>query len=93
MKYKTKSVLVTRMPRVEDNEFKTASIKLFSINNAHKTEELPVESFEYPNIEKIVIKGIAIDYYLEGNDLIINNLSEINIEKKDTIIELSVPSN
>jgi|TARA_B100002003_G_C13886677_1_gene432592 hypothetical protein len=92
MKHKTKSVLVTRMPRVDDNEFKTASIKLFSINDPHKTEELPKESFEYPNVEKIIIKSVEVDYFLEGNDLIINNLEEIEIEQKGTIVEIRLPN-
>jgi len=41
------------MPRVEGKEFKTASFKLFKINDAHKTDELPIESFEYDLIVKI----------------------------------------
>jgi len=90
MKYAAKSVLVTRLPRIENNEFKTASIKLFKINDPHKTDELPIESFEYPNIEKIIIKNIELDYYLEGNDLILNNLKEISIEKKGNIVEISI---
>ena len=92
MEYKTKSVLVTRLPRIGDNEFKTASIKLFKINDPHKTDELPDKTFEYPNIEKIVIKNIELDYYLEGNDIIINNLEDIEIEQKGTIIEIKLPN-
>ena len=92
MKYKTKSVLVTRLPRIGDNEFKTASIKLFKINDPHKTDELPNKTFEYPNIEKIVIKNIELDYYLVGNDIIINNLEDIEIEQKGTIIEIKLPN-
>ena len=88
MKYATKSLLIARLPRKGDNEFKTASIKLFNINDPHKTDELPTESLEYENIEKIIIKNKEIDYFLEGNDLIINNLEEINIEEKDNIIEI-----
>lgn len=88
MKYATKSLLIARMPRKGDNEFKTASIKLFNINDPHKTTEFPTESLEYENIEKIIVKDRIIDYFLEGNDLIINNLEEINIEKKGRIIEI-----
>jgi hypothetical protein len=88
MKYKTKSLLVTRLPRKGSNEFKTASIKLFKINDPHKTTELPTKMLEYENIEKIVLKNLEIDYYLEGNDLIINNLKEVSIEKKSKIIEI-----
>lgn len=86
MKYKTKSILVTRMPRKGNNEFKTASIKLFKINDPHKTAELPTKMLEYINIEKILLKKLDIDYYLEGNDLIINNLKNIKIEKKGNTI-------
>ncbi len=89
MKYSTKSVLATRLPRKGDNEFKTASIKLFDINDPHKTKELPTESLEYDNIEKITIKKPKIDYFLEGNDIIINDLKTVNIEKKGHIIALS----
>ena len=88
MKYKTKSILVTRMPRKGDSEFKTASIKLFKVNDPHKTTELPTKMLEYDNIEKILLKNLNIDYYLEGNDIIINNLQEIDIEKKGSVIEI-----
>jgi hypothetical protein len=89
MKYATKSVLVTRLPRKNDNEFKTASIKLFNINNPHMTEELPIETLEYENVEKIIIKEKEVDYFLEGNDLIINNLEEVNVEKEGNIVIIS----
>ncbi len=92
MKYQTKSVLVTRLPRKGDNEFKTASIKLFKINDPHKTSEFPTKDLEFESIEKIVIKGVEVDYYLEGNDLILNNLKNIDIEQKGSIIEISVPN-
>ena len=88
MKYKTKSVLIARLPRKGDNEFKTASIKLFKINNPHMTQELPDKQLEYEDIEKIVIKNKTLNYFLEGNDLIINELKEITIEKKGSTIEI-----
>lgn len=90
MKYDTKSVLVTRFPRKDDNEFKTASIKLFNINDPHKTEEMPIESLEFENIEKIIMKNIEIDYYLEGNDIIINDLEHVSIEQEGNSVVISV---
>lgn len=89
MKYSTKSVLVARMPRKGNNEFKTASIKLFEINNPHKTDELPIENLEFENIEKITIKNQDLHYFLEGNDIIINDLEVIHIDKKGNTIEIS----
>ena len=95
MKHKTKSVLVTRMARYDDekkNEFKNALVKLFNINDPHKTSELPTKEFKFVNIEKVILKNLEIDYYLEGNDLILNNLEEIEIEQKDTIVEIKLPN-
>jgi|TARA_B100002003_G_C14154579_1_gene555655 hypothetical protein len=89
MKYATKSVLVTRLPRKGDNEFKTASIKLFKINDPHMTDELPDETLEYENVEKIIIKEKEINYFLEGNDIIINDLEEVNVEKEGNIVIIS----
>ena len=89
MKYATKAVLVTRLPRKNDNEFKTASIKLFKINDPHMTDELPIETIEYENVEKIIIKDKEINYFLEGNDMIINDLEEINVEKEGQIVVIS----
>jgi len=88
MKYKTKSILITRLPRKGDNEFKTASIKLFNVNDPHKTTEFPKKELEYDNIEKVILKKMKINYFLEGNDLIINDLKAINIDKKKNIIEI-----
>jgi hypothetical protein len=89
MVYKTKSVLIARYPRKDNNEFKTALIKLFSVNDPHKTKELPTKTFEYENIEKIIIKNNDINYFLEGNDLVINDLTQIDIEKKENLVEIS----
>ena len=87
--HKTKSILVARFPRKGENEFKTALIKLFDVNNPHMTKELPIESFEYENIEKIIIKNKETNYFLEGNDLVINDLEEIDIDKEGTVITIS----
>ena len=53
------------------------------------TEELPIETLEYENVEKIIIKEKEVDYFLEGNDLIINNLEEVNVEKEGNIVIIS----
>ena len=89
MKYKTQSVLISRTPRKEGAEFKTAVVKLFDINCAHKTTELPKETLEFENIEKVCIKKKHVDYFLEGNDLILNDVGEVTVEQKDSVVEIS----
>jgi len=65
--YKTKSVMLSRKPRAnEDDEFKTALIALYKVNNPHKTGDVPTED-------------LNVSYYLEGNDLVINDLKSIDL--------------
>jgi hypothetical protein len=75
----TMSALIGRMPREEGKTFKTAVIRLYNVNNPHKTTEFPLKTFEFSDIEKIRIKRLNVSYYLEGNDLVINDLDEIFI--------------
>jgi hypothetical protein len=84
LKIATKSVLIGRMPRKDNDKFKTAIIRLFKVNNPHKTTEFPFKTFEFSNTEKIRIKRLNVSYYLEGNDLVINDLDEIFITREDT---------
>jgi hypothetical protein len=78
-KLSTKSIIISRLPRKGDDEFKSVSISMFNVNNPHKTVELPTKTLEFSNIEKVRIRRMNVSYYLEGNDLIVNNLEEIYI--------------
>lgn len=79
IKIGTKSALVGRLPRKEGAKFKTAVVRLFNVNNPHKTTEFPLKTYEFDNIEKIRIRRLNVSYYLEGNDIVINDLEEIRI--------------
>jgi len=76
---KTTCAIVSRKPAVDKNSFKTAVIGLYNVNNPHKTGAFPHTTYEFSNIEKVRIKGLNVSYYLEGNDLIINDLEELLI--------------
>ena len=79
--FKAKSAMLSRKPRANDKEeFKTLIIALFDKNNPHKTGETPLKVLEYPNMEKIRIRDLNVSYYLEGNDLVINDLKAITLE-------------
>lgn len=79
--------MVGRKPRIGTNKHKTATISLFSNNNPHKTGEVPREVLEYPNIEKVRINDlINISYYLEGNDIVVNDLDQVEIRLDKTIL-------
>jgi len=79
--FKAKSAMLSRKPRAnEKHEFKTLVIALFDKNNPHKTGETPLKVLEYPNMEKIRIRNLSVSYYLEGNDMVINDLKSVNLE-------------
>ena len=80
IKLVTKSVLIGRKPREEEAKYKTAVISLFNVNNPHKTTEFPIKTYEFSDIEKVRIRRLNVSYYLEGNDIVINDLEELKVE-------------
>ncbi len=81
MKYKTKSVLIARKKSIEgDFNRRPCFISLFDENDPHLNAQGPREVVEFDKIHKVVIKGLNVDYLLPGNDIVINNLTEIEIE-------------
>ena len=82
IKAKVKSVLVGRLPRKEGDKFKTAVVRFYSVNNPHKTTEFPLKTYEFSDMEKVRIRRLNVSYYLEGNDIVINDLEEVYIKRK-----------
>lgn len=80
-KYKAKCAMLSRKPREkESDEFKTAIIALFDRNNPHKNGDTPLKVLEFPNMEKVRVRNLNVSFYLEGNDIVINDLKEITLE-------------
>lgn len=89
-KQETKSIIVGRMPRVNGNEFKTLFIKMFSCDSAISCDDFPDQEISIENVEKVVFVDCIPEYYLEGNDLCFDNISEVSWEQKGTTVEISV---
>jgi len=88
--YKVKSITISRKPGKDKDGFKTAFIGLFNENNPHLKAKEPFEVLEIPDIEKVRLHDLRnVSYYLIGNDIIINNLVELNIDTKDNIVTLT----
>ncbi|MBI5798299.1 hypothetical protein HZA98_05370 [Candidatus Woesearchaeota archaeon] len=84
MIYKTKSVLIARKKgSEEDFSRRPCFIGLFDENNPHLSVKGPREVVEFPKIHKVLISGLNVDYLLPGNDIVINNLSEIEVVAHD----------
>lgn len=80
-KHKAKCAMLSRKPRAkDDDDFKTAVIALFDRNNPHKVAATPKKVLEFPNMEKVRVRNLNLSFYLEGNDLVINDLKEVTLE-------------
>ena len=86
IKLEAKSVMIGRLPRKEGDQFKTVSIKVFNENNPHLAGIFPIKELEFNNIEKVRIRRLNVSYYLEGNDIIVNDLEEAKIIKNGSNI-------
>jgi hypothetical protein len=85
---KTTCAIVSRKPAANPDMFKTAVIGLYDSNNPHKQGKFPHTVYEFSNIEKVRIKGLNISYYLEGNDIVINDLEELMIINENKFLVL-----
>jgi hypothetical protein len=87
-KYKTKSVLIARKKRIDTEDYmhRPCFISLFDENDPHLSVTGPREVVEFSKVHKIVIEGLYVDYLLSGNDIVINNLEEVEIEPRKTLV-------
>jgi hypothetical protein len=89
-KYKCKSVTISRKPGADKEGLWSAFIGLFDENNPHLKAKAPLEVLEIKNVEKVRINDLRnISYYLMGNDIVINDLVSINVEKEGDILTLT----
>ncbi|MGM5488258.1 MAG: hypothetical protein ACQESG_04885 [Nanobdellota archaeon] len=84
MKHTTKSIIVGRKKRErETDENHPCFVHLFDHNNPHTSGEVPKEMLDFPHTHKVILKGLDINYLLEGNDLVVNDLEDVDI----TVVE------
>ncbi|MFH0870690.1 MAG: hypothetical protein V1866_06580 [archaeon] len=79
-KLQTKSVLISQLEDEKtDNQYKTAILRLFDVNNPHKKDVFPTHIYKFSNTEKVRIRRLNVSYYLEGEDIVVNDLEELYI--------------
>ncbi|PIN78788.1 hypothetical protein COV16_05525 [Candidatus Woesearchaeota archaeon CG10_big_fil_rev_8_21_14_0_10_34_8] len=81
MKYEAKSIIIGRKKRAEGEEYCPCFVALFSVNKPHKGGKVPDQILDYREVRKISVKGLDFEYQLEGSDIVIENLSELKIDK------------
>ncbi|MCX6709475.1 MAG: hypothetical protein NTV63_00765 [Candidatus Woesearchaeota archaeon] len=85
MRYQCKSIIIGRkdkkVEKIEDKYLETAPIfvNLCEKNDPHLTAEIPFKFLDF-DVHKVVIRGLDVYYLIPGTDIIINNLSYIDIE-------------
>jgi|SRR3989338_1980984 len=88
--YKVKSITISRKPGKNRDGFWTAFIGLFDENNPHLKAKAPKEVLEFKEVEKVRLWELRnVSYYLAGNDLVINNMTEVNFNKQDNILTIT----
>jgi hypothetical protein len=88
--FKAKSITLSRKPGEDRDGDWTAFIGLFDENNPHLKAKVPFKVLDIANVEKVRIRDLRnISYYLMGNDIIINNLTEVSIKKEGNVITLT----
>lgn len=93
IKVKTTSVLISsknynKYNSPQDNH-PTLLIKLFDVNNPHKIPNLfPKVTYEFTNIEKVRLRRLNVSFYLDGEDIVINDLEELYIIHEGSKISL-----
>ncbi|MFH1971953.1 MAG: hypothetical protein ABIJ18_00575 [archaeon] len=91
MIYKTKSVLIGRKKRQDKEDFnhRPCYISLFDKNNPHLCKDGPKQTIEFDKKHKVVIEGLNIHYLLPGNDLVINDLKELEVNEEGEIVKVT----
>jgi len=80
MKFKYKSVIIGRLKKEKEGVY-PCFFHFFKVNNPHRKNIVPEKMVDFPAIHKVFFRDLNINYLLPGNDLIINNLDYLEIEK------------
>lgn len=83
MRHLAKSAMIGKRGKRDEEGNCPIFVNLFSINDPHKTDKVPDKFLEFEDIHKIIIKNLEISYLMTGQDMLINDLEYIDIEKDE----------
>ena len=90
MRYETKSIIIGRKKRPnKDDEAYPCFVHLFNMNDPHESGRVPAQMLDFEDVQRIVLTGLSLSYLLAGNDLVVNDLKHVEIEKKGPDIFIS----
>ena len=80
MKYDTKSAILGRSGKRDEDGNGPVFVHLFSMNDPHKKPDaVPDKFIDFKKIHKIVFNNLNISYLLAGSDILINDLEYIEV--------------
>ena len=88
--FKAKSVVIGRKPRNPGDQFKTAFVKIYLCSDPLNSKDFPEKEIEIPNTKRVVLHKSPVNYFLEGNDLVYDNIKKVTIDIEDTVVQVHV---
>jgi len=80
MEFNTKCALIGRKKGKAPEQYICFG-NLFDINDPHLTDTVPTKFLDFEDLNKVEINGLKACYFLKGNDIAINDLKNIRIER------------
>ena len=81
MRYETKSAIIGRSGKRDEEGNGPVFVHLFNENNPHKKSIVPVKFVDFEKMHKIVFDGLKINFLLAGSDILINDLEYLEIQE------------
>ncbi|MBU0460106.1 MAG: hypothetical protein KKH52_02330 [Nanoarchaeota archaeon] len=88
--FQAKSIIISRKPGKDKEGLWTAFIGLFQENNPHLKGRAPFEVLDIKEVEKVRFWELRnISFYLMGNDIVINDLTEVRLKKEKDVLTVT----
>ena len=83
MRYETRSSIIGRSGKRDEDGNGPVFVHLFDHNNPHKSGAVPKQFVDFGKIHKIVFKDLEINFLLAGSDILINNLEYVEVFEEE----------
>ena len=85
MKHAAKSIIIGRKPRLDKDDYsnRPCFISFFDINNPHKSSVAPKKILDFQKANRVIIKGMDVNFLLMGGDLLVNDLEFVEVHEKE----------
>ncbi len=87
--YKAKSAIISR-GKADGELTRVCMISLYNMTDPHKSGKEPWKIFDFNKIEEVIISGTDIRFLLAGNDVLVDDIKAIRIDKKGRKLILKI---